>query len=136
MSGRPSTLRISGSYAYTRALTDDALAVPDFFRVPGVLDHTASLYVTQQWSARVDTAFDLLYGGESYTALFARGRSRAFRFPGVTTVGLSGSVRLTAPGAADLRAYVRVDNLTDETIYTGGFRAPGRTGVIGLRAAF
>jgi iron complex outermembrane receptor protein len=131
-----STLRISGAYAYTDARTEDALTVPDFYRVPAVLDHTASLYVTRQWSARVDTALDLLYGGDSYSAFFARGRSRAFRFPGVTTIGLSGSVRLTAPGAADLRAYVRVDNLTDEAVFTGGFRAPGRTGVIGLRAAF
>jgi iron complex outermembrane receptor protein len=131
-----STLRISGSYAYTSARTDDALTVPDFFGVPGVLDHTASLYVTQQWSARVDTAVDLLYGGDSYSAFFARGRTRAFRFPGVTTIGASGSVRLTAAGAADLRAYLRLDNLTDQTIYTGGWRAPGRTGVVGIRAAF
>ena len=110
--------------------------MPDFFKALGVLDHTASLYVTRQWSSRVDTAFDLLFGGDSYAAFFARGRSRAYRFPGVTTAGLSGSVRLTAPGAADLRAYARVDNLTDETVLTGGFRAPGRTGVLGLRAAF
>ena len=134
---RPSArLRISGSYAYTRARTEEALSVPDFFLVPGVLAHTGSLFVTQQWSSRVDTTVDVLSGGESYSAFFARGRSRAYRFPGTTTVGISGSVRLVAPGARDLRAYVRVDNLFDETAFPGGWRALGRTGVVGLSAQF
>jgi vitamin B12 transporter len=134
---RPSaTLRVSGSYAFTRARTEDDLTVPDFFRVPGVLEHTASLFVTRQWSARVDTTLDLLSGGDSYGSFFARGRSRAYRYPGTTTVGVSGSVRLTAAGAPDLRAYVRLDNVTNETTFPSGWRAPGRTGVVGVRAAF
>jgi vitamin B12 transporter len=134
---RPSaTLRVSGSYAFTRARTEDDLTVPDFFRVPGVLEHTASLFVTRQWSARVDTTLDLLSGGDSYGSFFARGRSRAYRYPGTTTVGVSGSVRLTAAGVPDLRAYVRLDNLTNETTFPSGWRAPGRTGVVGVRAAF
>jgi vitamin B12 transporter len=134
---RPSaTLRVSGSYAFTRARTEDDLTVPDFFRVPGVLEHTASLFVTRQWSARVDTTLDLLSGGDSYGSFFARGRSRAYRYPGTTTVGVSGSVRLTAAGAPDLRAYVRLDNLTNETTFPSGWRAPGRIGVVGVRAAF
>ena len=131
-----STLRVYGSYAFTRARTEDALTVPDFFRVPGVLEHTASLYVTRQWSSRVDTTLDILAGGESYGSFFAGGRSRAYRYPGSTTVGVSGSVRLAAAGAPDLRAYVRLDNLTDQTLFTLGWRAPGRTGVAGVRAAF
>jgi vitamin B12 transporter len=134
---RPSaTLRVSGSYTFTRARTEDDLTVPDFFRVPGVLEHTASLFVTRQWSARVDTTLDLLSGGDSYGSFFARGRSRAYRYPGTTTVGVSGSVRLTAAGAPDLRAYVRLDNVTNETTFPSGWRAPGRTGVVGVRAAF
>jgi len=131
-----STLRVSGSYTYTKARTDEALTVPDFFLVPGVLAHTASLYVTQQWTPRIDTSLDLLTGGESYGSFFAAGRTRAYRYPGSTTVGLSGSVRVTPAGAPDVRAYVRLDNLFDETAYPGGWRAPGRTGVFGVRAAF
>jgi vitamin B12 transporter len=134
---RPSaTLRVSGSYAYTRARTEDALSVPGFFRLPGVREHTASLYVTRQWSSRIDTTFDLLSDGPSYSAFFARGQSRAYRFPGLTTAGASASVRLTAPGTADVRAYVRVDNLTGETAFPNGWRAAGRTGIVGVRAAF
>jgi iron complex outermembrane receptor protein len=134
---RPSsTLRVAGSYTYTRARTDEALSVPGFFVVPGVLAHSGSLYVTNQWSSRVDTALDLAAGGESFNAFFARGRSRAFRFPGSTRVGVSASVRLTGEGPRDVRAYVRLDNLFDETAFPGGWRAPGRTGIVGIRAAF
>jgi iron complex outermembrane receptor protein len=131
-----STLRVSGSYTYTRARTDEALSVPAFFLVPGVLAHSGSLYVTNQWSSRVDTSLDLLAVGESYSAFFARGRTRAFRFPGSTRVGVSASVRLTAGGPRDVRAYVRLDNLFDEATFPGGWRAPGRTGVLGIRATF
>lgn len=130
------SLRVAGTYTYTRARTEDALSVPDFFLVPGVLAHSGSLYVTRQWSSRVDTGLDLVAGGESYTALFAAGRSRAFRFPGSTRVGASASVRLTAGGRRDVRAYLRLDNLFDELAYPGGWRASGRTGVVGIRAAF
>jgi iron complex outermembrane receptor protein len=130
------TLRLSGAYTYTRARTEDALSVPDFFLVPGVLAHGGSLYVTQQWSPRIDSGVDAAFGGESYTALFAAGQSRAFRFPGSTRVGVSTSVRLTREGRRDLRAYVRLDNLFEETAFPGGWRAPGRTGVVGIRAAF
>jgi iron complex outermembrane receptor protein len=131
-----STLRIAGAYTYTRARTEEALTVPDFFLVPGVLAHSASLYVTQQWTSRVDSTLDVLTGGESYGAFFARGRTRAYRYPGSTTVGFGTSVRLTAAGAPDLRAYVRVDNLFDETAFPAGWRAAGRTGIVGVRASF
>jgi iron complex outermembrane receptor protein len=131
-----STLRVSGAYTYTRARTDEALTVPDFFLVPGVLAHSGSLYVTQQWTPRIDTTLDVLAGGESYGSFFARGRTRAYRYPGSTTVGLGTSVRLTAASAGDLRAYVRLDNLFDGTAFPGGWRAPGRTGLVGVRASF
>jgi iron complex outermembrane receptor protein len=130
------TLHISGSYTFTRARTDEALTVPDFFRVPGVAAHTASLFVTRQWSSRIDTAFDLVYGGESFGSFFAAGRTRAYRYPGTTTAGLTASVRVLGHDARDLRAYVRVDNLFDETDFTGGWRQPGRAAVVGVRAAF
>jgi vitamin B12 transporter len=131
-----STLRVAGTYTYTRARTEDALTVPDFFLVPGVLAHSGSLYVTNQWTSRLDTGLDLVVGGDSYGGFFARGRSRAFRFPGSTRVGVSASLRLTAGGPRDVRAYVRFDNLFDDTTFPGGWRAPGRTGIVGIRAAF
>ena len=110
--------------------------MPDFFIVPGVREHTASRYVSQLRSRRFETTVDVGTGGGSYGSFFARGRTRAYRYPGTTTVGISSSVRLTAAGAPDLRAYVRVDNLFDETAFPAGWWAPGRTGVIGIRATF
>jgi iron complex outermembrane receptor protein len=131
-----STLRLAGSYTYTRARTEEDLTVPDFFVVPSVYDHTASLYLTQQWTSRLDTTLDVLYAGESFGSFFAAGRPRAYRYPGSTTVGLGGSVRLFARDTSEMRAYVRVDNLFDETAFPSGWRAAGRTAVIGVRAGF
>jgi len=131
-----STLRISGAYTLTKARTDQALTVPDFFIVPGVSEHVASVFVTRRWSPRVDTAFDLLYTGESFGSFFAAGRTRAYRYPGVATAGLSATVRLAGDDVHAVRAYVRIDNLFDETDFTSGWRQPGRVAVAGLRAAF
>jgi iron complex outermembrane receptor protein len=130
------TLRISGAYTLTRARTEEALTVPDFFIVPGVSEHVASLYVTRQWTPRVDTAFDLLYTGESFGSFFAAGRTRAYRYPGVAIAGLTASVRVAGESAHAIRAYLRVDNLFDETDFTNGWRQPGRVAVAGLRAGF
>ena len=131
-----SSLRVAGSYAYTRARTEEDITVPGFFVVPGVLEHTASLYVTQQWTPRIDTTLDVLYGGESFSSFFAAGRPRAYRFPGATTVGIGGSVRLFARDTSEMRAYARADNLFDQTAFPGGWRALGRTAVVGVRAGF
>lgn len=130
------TLRLAGAYTYTRARTEEDITVPDFFVVPGVYDHTASFYVTQQWTPRIDTTLDVLYVGESFASFFAAGRTRAYRFPGSTTVGVGGSARLFARDASEMRAYVRVDNLFNETAFPSGWRALGRTAVAGVRAGF
>jgi iron complex outermembrane receptor protein len=131
-----STLRLAGSYTYTRARTEEDITVPDFFIVPGVYDHTASFYATRQWTPRFDTTMDVIYVGESFGSFFAAGRTRAYRYPGSTTVGLGGSARLFARDASRMRAYVRVDNLFNETTFPSGWRALGRTAVVGVRAGF
>ena len=131
-----STLRLAGSYTYTRARTEEDITVPDFFIVPGVYDHTASFYATRQWTPRFDTTVDVIYVGESFGSFFAAGRTRAYRYPGSATVGLGGSARLFARDASRMRAYVRVDNLFNETTFPSGWRALGRTAVVGIRAGF
>ncbi len=82
------------------------------------------------------TAVEVFHASSSYTALFANGRSRAFRFPGFTTVGVTSSYRVTRGGPVPIRAYLRLDNLFDETYYLGGWRAPGRTAAVGMSIGF
>lgn len=129
-------LRLFASYAHTRAETDEDVSVPGFFIVPGALDHTASLVVSNRWTDRIDTTFDLFYGGESYGSFFAAGRTRAYRYPSFVKAALAARVRLSPGVERPLRAYVKVDNLFDGTYYQGGWRALGRTAVAGVSVGF
>ena len=134
-----STLRVSGSYSYTHAESDRDVTVPGFFLVPGVLGHTASFIVSNRWTDRVETTFDLFHGSTQYGAFFAAGRPRAYRYPGFTKAALIGSYRLPvfAGGSRQsLRAYIKIDNLFDETYYQGGWLALGRTAMAGVAVGF
>ncbi len=134
---RPSaSLRISGGYTYTRSETADDITVPGFFLVPGVFGHMATLVVTNRWGRRIDTTFDLFYGGTTYGSFFAAGRSRAFAYPGFTRAAVVAGYRVVDHPRAPMRAYVKADNLLNETYYEGGWRALGRTAVAGLSIGF
>ena len=134
---RPSqSLRLSGSYTYTRAETQDDITVPGFFIVPGVFGHTATFVVTNHWNDRLDTTFDLFYGSQTYGSFFAAGRPRAYEYPGFTKAGVVAGYRLLNRGPLPLRAYLKIDNLFDETYYENGWRNLGRTAVVGLSIGF
>jgi iron complex outermembrane receptor protein len=129
-------LSVRASYAHTDADTDEDLAVEGFFKSPAVFGDTAALVVNHAWRQRVITVVEVFHASSSYTALFANGRSRAFKFPGFTTVGLTSSVRIGDSQAVPVRAYLRLDNLFNDEYYLGGWRAPGRTAAVGMSLAF
>jgi outer membrane receptor for ferrienterochelin and colicin len=131
-----SALRFSGGYTYTRSQTAEDITIPGFFIVPGVLGHMATFVVTNRWSNRLDTTFDLFYGGTQYGSFFAAGRPRAYRYPGFTRAAVVAGYRLVNHVRAPLRAYMKVDNLFDETYYETGWRSLGRTVVAGLSVGF
>jgi vitamin B12 transporter len=131
------SLRMSAAYTYTRSQTDRDITIPGFFIVPGVFGHTATLVVTQRWSDRLDTTFDVFHGSDTYGSLSAAGRPRAYRYPGFTKAAVVAGYRLLdAGGRHPLRAYVKIDNLFDATYYEGGWRNLGRTAVGGLSVGF
>ena len=131
-----SSLRLSGSYTYTRSETAEDIVVPGFYIVPGVFGHTATFVVTNRWGARVDTTFDLFYGSQSYSSLFAAGRARAYRYPGFTRAALVAGYRVTNSARAPTRAYIHLDNLFDHTYYENGWRGLGRTVIAGVSVGF
>jgi vitamin B12 transporter len=134
---RPSqSLRLSSSYTYTRAETQDDITVPGFFIVPGVLGHTATFVVTNHWNDRLDTTFDLFYGSQTYGSFFAAGRPRAYRYPGYTKAAVVAGYRLVTHDRLPLRAYLKIDNLFEQTYYENGWRNLGRTAVLGLGVGF
>ena len=137
LDARPaSSLRLSGGYTYTRSETAQDITVPGFFLVPGVFAHVATLVVTNRWSHRLDTTFDLFHGGASYGSFFAAGRSRAFKYPGFTLAAVVAGYRFVDHPRVPVRAYIKVDNLFDETYYEIGWRNPGRTVIAGLSVGF
>jgi iron complex outermembrane receptor protein len=133
LDARPSaTLRLSASYTYTSAETADDITVPDFYKVPGVFAHTATLVATRQWGGRVDTSLDLFHASPAFGSYFAAGRPRAYRYAAFTRVGVTAGCRLTGSSAGSIRAYVRLDNLFDETYYQAGWLSVGRTAAVGV----
>jgi hypothetical protein len=131
-----SRLRLSGGYTYTRSETDQDITVPGFFVVPAVFEHMATFVATARWTERVDTTFDVFYGGETFGSFFAAGRSRAFRYPGFTKAALVAGYRVINHARMPLRGYVKVDNLFDKTYYEIGWRNLGRTVVAGMSVGF
>jgi iron complex outermembrane receptor protein len=137
LNARPARgLTVRASYAHTDSETDDDLAIEGFFKSPAVFSDTASFVATHDWRNALTTAVELFHASSSYTALFANGRSRAFKFPGFTTVGATASYRVTRGNSLPVRAYLRLDNLFDETYYLGGWRSPGRTAAVGMSVGF
>ena len=125
-------LRLSGGYTYTRSETDQDITVPGFFLVPGVFGHTATLVVTNRWSQRIDTTFDVFYGSSMYGSFFAAGRPRAYRYDGFTKAAIVGSYRLIDHARLPARAYIKIDNLFDQTYYEVGWLNLGRTVIAGF----
>ncbi|MGH9255668.1 MAG: TonB-dependent receptor [Vicinamibacterales bacterium] len=131
-----SSLRLSGGYTYTRSETAEDITVPGFFLVPAVFAHMVTFVVTNRWNNRLDTTFDLFHGGATYGSLFAAGRPRAYKYPGFTKAAVVAGYRLVNHARAPLRAYVKVDNLFDQTYYEIGWRNLGRTAIAGLSVGF
>jgi iron complex outermembrane receptor protein len=130
------SLRLSGGYTYTRSETAEDITVPGFFLVPGVFAHTTTFVVTNRWSHRIDTTFDVFRGGSMYGSFFAAGRTRAFRYPGFTRAALVAGYRVVDHARAPMRVYVKVDNLFNAAYYDTGWRALGRTTVAGVSVGF
>ena len=133
LDARPSaSLRFSASYTYTNAETAEDITVPEFFKVPGVFGHTATLVATKQWGSRLDTSLDVFHGSPAYGPFFAAGATRAYRYDGFTKAAITAGYRLTGAREGSVRAYVRVDNLFDDEYYQGGWRSLGRTALVGV----
>jgi hypothetical protein len=137
LDARPgATLRLSGGYTYTRSETDQDITVPGFFIVPGVFGHTATLVVTNRWSEKLDTTFDVFYGSSLYGSFFAAGRPRAYKYDRFTKAAVVANYHLVNHDRLPARAYVKIDNLFDQTYYEVGWLNLGRTVIGGIGIGF
>ncbi len=130
------SLLVNGSYTYVNANTDRDLSVTGFFKLFTVHPHTATLVASKQWGRRLDTTVDLFHGSSHYVPFFAVTRSRAFELPGYTKTGLTASYKIRDTETGSIRAYVRIDNLFNQTYYEAGWLAAKATVVGGIGYRF
>jgi iron complex outermembrane receptor protein len=134
---RPSPgVRLAASYTHTDASTDEDITVDGFFGVMAALEHTATFGITNRWTPRLETTFDVLHGSESFGSFtvgsFPTSAVRAYRYPSFTRAALVATYQLSDPQAVPVRAYVKADNLFNETYFLQGWRQVGRTVVAGV----
>ena len=129
-------LIMNGAYTFTNAALDRDITVRDFWRVFQVPRHITSMVVTQQWTRRLDTTFDLFHYSSYFNSYFAVNRSRAFAFPGFTKADLGAGVTLWDGESKRLRLYGQVENLFNQRYYQNGWLAPGANFRSGLTLGF
>jgi iron complex outermembrane receptor protein len=131
-----SKLVMNGSYTFTNAALDRDITVRDFWQVFQVPRHITSMVVTQQWTRRLDTTFDLFHYSSYFSSFFAVNRSRAFAFPGFTKSDLGGSLTLWDSDSRRLRLYGQVENLFHQRYCQNGWLAARASFRSGLALAF
>jgi len=131
-----SKLVVNGGYTFTNAVLDRDITVRNFWRVFQVPRHITSIVVTQQWTRRLDTTFDLFHYSSYFNSYFAVNRPRAFAFPGFTKADLVGAFMLWGNDSRRLRLYGQVENLLNQRWYQNGWLAPQANFRTGLTLAF
>ena len=135
MEVRPTkSLKITGSYTFANAGTDQDTSVPGYFRVFDTPRHTVGLVAANQWTKRLTTTLDLYHYSNTLDSYVAYGS--AMLFPGYTKVNLVGSYDFWQKERRSARVYAKIDNLFNETYYIAGYREAGATAIGGVSFTF
>lgn len=130
------SVTLAGSYTYTNAVTDRDITIPGFWRVLGVPRHAVTLVATQQVGRRVTLAMDLAGTSEMFGSFTAAERPRAYRYPGLFKMDVSGSWTLKENDRGAVKINARVENIFNRTSYDLGWRVPGAAFAAGLGFQF
>jgi iron complex outermembrane receptor protein len=131
-----SNFAVTGSYTYTNAVMDRDITVPGFRRVLGIPRHIVTLVATRQIGRRAAIATDLTGSSEMFGNFTAAGRPRAYRYPGIVKMDVSGSWALKESDRGDIKINARVENILNRRYYDLGWRMPGAAFVAGLGFQF
>ena len=134
LEARPTAaLRLSGGYTYTRSETDGGHHGSRLLHRARRLRAHGDVRRDQRAGANASTRHSTCSTDRAmYGSFFAAGRPRAYRYPGFTKAALMAGYRVVNSRRVPLRAYVKVDNLFDQTYYEIGWRNLGRTVVAGF----
>jgi outer membrane receptor protein involved in Fe transport len=128
-------LSIQTAYTYTNSDSRTPRIGADFFKMPGVSEHTFSLTATQRITKRLNVAFDLFAAGDySLSPFGAQGRRLVFDGPVKADVVCGYDLLLIEGKSVEL--YGKVENVFDNNYYEDGFGAPGAWAIGGLRFKF
>ena len=130
------SLTINGSYTYVNANTDRDQSVGGFYKLFSLQPHTLTLVATKHWGRRFDTTVDMFHGSAYNVPFFAVTQTRVYSFPGFTKTGLMANYRVFQGERRSVRAYVKVDNLFNQTYYESGWLAAKATFALGMGYSF
>ena len=130
------SLTINGSYTYVNENTDRDLSVPGFYKLFSLQPHTLTIVATKHWGRRFDTTVDMFHGSSYFVPFFAVTQTRVYSFPGFTKTGLMANYRVWQGEKRSVRAYVKVDDLFNQTYYEAGWLAAKATFALGMGYSF
>ena len=123
------------SYTYTNSDSRTPRIGTDFFKIPGLSDHTFTFTATQWVAKRFNVTFDLFAVSDySQSPFGAQGRRLVFDGPVKADVVFRYDVPV-AEGRT-LEIYGKVENVFDNNYYEDGFGSPGAWAIGGIRFKF
>jgi vitamin B12 transporter len=127
------SLRINAAYTYTNSgQRRSTVTNRDFFRVPFISANQFTVTATQQIGPRVDITGSVWIASDQ-PAIFS---NRAFLFSGPRKVDIAANYTIPVNDHWRVRTYTKLSNILDSQYLQGGYRVPGRWGMVGLSFQF
>ena len=123
------------SYTYTNSDSRTPRIGADFFKVPGLSDHTFSFVATQWIAQRFNVTFDL-FAVSDYSQSPFGAQGRRLVFDGLVKADVVFRYDLPVAEGKTLEIYGKVENVFDNNYYEDGFGAPAAWVIGGIRFKF
>jgi hypothetical protein len=102
-----------------------------------VFPNAVTLVATQQLTKRIQLTADFFGADEMISGTFFVGwGTRPYRFGGPRKLDVSGSWSKPVGEKAELRFFVRAENVLNRTYYEDGFRTPKAWATAGMKVVF
>ncbi len=126
---------VRAAYTFTNSDSRTPTIGADYFRVPGMSDHTLSMAATQWLRKRVNVTFDLIALSDYVISPYGS-QGRRLVFSGPFKADLVVRYDLPLAESKTLEVYMKAENLLNNDYYENGFGSPGLWVIGGLRLNF
>lgn len=128
-------LKVTSAYTYVNAIERTPI-VGDVLQTFVVPKNQFSVMATEQATSKLLLTFDTIQSSSYLAPIYGNVLTQTYRFGGLRKVNVGASYRVPLNDRKDVRLFVRLDNLFDQTYYESGFLTPGRTALGGLQFEF